>query len=65
MFSDDIPPPIDLPAERVELRTILLEHRPNLGTRTCRACGHQVDDGGRCSTATDARTRLLELLQES
>ncbi|MFY1688825.1 hypothetical protein [Plantactinospora sp. WMMB782] len=63
MYSDDLPPEIDLPTERSELRTTLLEHRPEPETWTCRACGQQLDEDGRCSTAADAFTRLLELMQ--
>ncbi|AVT37407.1 hypothetical protein [Plantactinospora sp. BB1] len=65
MFSDDMPTADHVDqAERVELRSTLLEHRPKVGTRECRACGQQTDEAGRCSTAADAHTRLLELLQQ-
>lgn len=63
MFSEDLPPAER--EERVELRSILLQHRPDPASRTCNGCGQQLDENARCSTAADAYIQLLQLLQGS
>lgn len=63
MFSSDLPPAER--EERAELRTILLQHRPDPPTRTCKGCGQQLDENARCSTANEAYIQLLQRIQGS